>query len=400
MLLTLLLACDGPSTERPADADGDGYAVTDCNDESADAYPGAEEVCDGIDNDCNGEIDEQGGMVVHADADGDGYGDPATSATLCEPGSGWVSNYDDCDDASSENNPDAAEVCDGVDNNCDGTIDEDTAIDASVWYEDFDGDGVGNSDVAVTACDQPSGYVLTDGDCDDADPIDETCSCETLTIAVLPGWGGGYSDSSLAWSSVDSNQSSYGDCVISFVDVAIGFTYGDLVKTGAEVLLIGDVGGGSTSYSAKNLDAISDYLSKGHGGLVLTYAVSYGGYINDDLVEWVGIDPATMTNATTSSSTTMVVLDTAHPLATGLSSKSANMGGYPYSQELTTSWDKALLSGAEIVMESSAQDAFVVAYEDAWRGVWFTWMVEYDSTTASGEQLIYNGLIWSAGYTP
>jgi len=371
--------CDGQTDESTAvdatiwhpDVDGDGYGDDtipltaceapasyiaiggDCNDGRADIGPDAEEICDGLDNNCDGEVDGEdvvGAEVWYPDGDGDGYGDMDNGQSACSQPKGWLSDGSDCNDSDAQINPDGTETCDGtdedcdgtidedtekideycdgVDNNCDGTVDEDTALDASVWYEDFDSDGVGNSDVSLVACEQPSGYVLTDGDCDDADPKNDTCSCDSLTIAVLPGWGGSYTSSSLAWQDVEANQSSYGDCVISFVDVPSGFTYGDLVKTGAEVLLVGDVGGGSISYSSTNLDAISDFLSKGHGGLVLTYAVSYSGYTNDDLVEWVGIDPATMTSSTSSASTIMSVLDTSHPLAIGLSSKNANMGGY------------------------------------------------------------------------
>ena len=93
MLLVLLLACDGEDIDSPMDADGDGYSITDCDDSSADAHPGATEVCDGLDNDCNGEVDEQGGLTLHVDADGDGYADPSISATLCQPGEGWVDNF-------------------------------------------------------------------------------------------------------------------------------------------------------------------------------------------------------------------------------------------------------------------------------------------------------------------
>jgi hypothetical protein len=422
--------CDGQTDESTAvdagiwypDIDGDGFGDEDvpltaceppgsyiavggdCNDGRADISPDAEEVCDGLDNNCDGEADGDdvvGAEVWYPDADGDGYGDMDSGEIACSQPTGWLSDGGDCDDFDAQINPDAAETCDGTDEDCDGTIDEDTALDASLWYEDADGDGVGNDDVAITACDQPSGYVLTGGDCDDIDPKDTSCTCETLTIAVLPGWGSTYNHASLAWPDVETNQSSYGDCVVSFVDVPGNFTYADLVLTGAGVLLVGNVGGGSFTYTSTELDAISDFLSKGHGGLMLTYAVSYSTNTNDDLVEWVGIDPAAMSSSSvTSVNTTMSVLDVAHPLATGLGSKSVSTGGFGHAQALTTSWNKSLLYGADVVMENSAQDAVVVAYDDAWRGVWFTWMIEYSTTTIDGEQMLYNGLIWAAGYEP
>ena len=180
MLLTLLLACEGDGPEPATDADGDGYSITDCDDTSAAAHPGAEEICDGLDNDCNGEIDEQGGLTLHADVDGDGYGDPAVSATLCEPGSGWVGNFDDCDDTSADNHPEADEVCDGVDNNCDGLIDDDDeGLVSGDWSFDSDGDGYGG-DLRAERCSYEEGYVLEGGDCDDKDTtlspgVDEVC---------------------------------------------------------------------------------------------------------------------------------------------------------------------------------------------------------------------------------
>ena len=61
-----------------------------------------------------------------------------------------------------------AEVCDGEDNDCDGTIDED-ATNATAWYADADGDGFGDEEVSVTSCEAPSGMVGNDWDCDDED---------------------------------------------------------------------------------------------------------------------------------------------------------------------------------------------------------------------------------------
>jgi alpha-tubulin suppressor-like RCC1 family protein len=83
-------------------------------------------------------------------------------------GDGFVAAKD-CNDADSAVNPNAVEVCDGIDNNCDGDVDEDSASDAPTWYTDADGDGYGADASASTACTQPDGAIALGGDCDDRD---------------------------------------------------------------------------------------------------------------------------------------------------------------------------------------------------------------------------------------
>ena len=76
----------------------------------------------------------------------------------------------DCDDNNASINPNAQELCDGVDNDCDGDIDGENASDKSTWYADSDGDGFGNADVSQSACSVPDGYTEDSTDCDDSDP--------------------------------------------------------------------------------------------------------------------------------------------------------------------------------------------------------------------------------------
>jgi len=107
------------------DGDGDGYlGPTDCDDDDFAINPSAEELCDGVNNDCDDEIDEDAadGSVWYEDADHDGYGD-ALLGTLCdEPVDGALVGGD-CDDEDSAIFPGAADECgDGVDNDCDGVI--------------------------------------------------------------------------------------------------------------------------------------------------------------------------------------------------------------------------------------------------------------------------------------
>ncbi|WP_158623848.1 MopE-related protein [Corallococcus llansteffanensis] len=174
---------EGAGSTYYRDADGDGYGnpsqtarscsrpsgyvsnSSDCNDSNASIRPGATEVCDSVDNNCNGSVDEGAGSTWYRDADGDGYGNPSQSTLACSKPSGYVSNASDCNDSSSSIRPGAAEVCDSVDNNCNGSVDEGAG---STWYRDADGDGYGNSSQSTVACSQPSGYVSNASDCNDS----------------------------------------------------------------------------------------------------------------------------------------------------------------------------------------------------------------------------------------
>ncbi|MEC7985497.1 MAG: MopE-related protein [Myxococcota bacterium] len=179
---------EGATTTFYADSDEDGYGdpdntaeacelmvgyvtnADDCADNDTQIHPGADEYCDTVDNDCDGDIDELGavdGDVWYQDSDQDGYGNPDATTTACSEPTGYVSNYGDCDDLNNIFNPSATESCDGFDNNCDGQIDEDGALNADTYYADSDGDGYGNPDQTVLSCSNPSGYVSNSDDCND-----------------------------------------------------------------------------------------------------------------------------------------------------------------------------------------------------------------------------------------
>ena len=147
-----------------------GYVLdaTDCDDSDANIYPNATEICDGIDNDCNGTIDDNtSATTFYLDSDSDGYGDAAVSITDCTQPSGYVLDATDCDDSDATIYPNATEICDGIDNDCNGTIDDNTS--ATTFYLDSDSDGYGDAAVSITDCIQPTGYVLDATDCDDSD---------------------------------------------------------------------------------------------------------------------------------------------------------------------------------------------------------------------------------------
>ena len=170
-------ACD-------ADADGDGWTSGDgdCNDDDASIHPGAPEVCDSIDQDCDDQIDEDVLTTFYYDGDGDEFGDSENTAEACEAPADYVEAGGDCDDDDASISPAADEVCDGIDNDCDGVVDDadDSVVDQSTYYLDSDDDGFGDPGVSTEACTRPEGYSDSEDDCDDADaavnPLaDEEC---------------------------------------------------------------------------------------------------------------------------------------------------------------------------------------------------------------------------------
>lgn len=142
----------------------------DCDPNSESVYPGAEElIADGIDQDCDG------GDLCYADGDADGFADQSktqastdldcedtTEASATQPAG-------DCADDNPAIHPEAEEICDGLDNDCDDAIDL-NAVDQGTWYPDVDEDGFGDPEGAFTDCFAPFAYIDDNTDCDDADP--------------------------------------------------------------------------------------------------------------------------------------------------------------------------------------------------------------------------------------
>ncbi len=166
------VALTGATRISDDDLDGDGFSPADgdCDDDNRMTWPGAQELCDGQDNDCDGTVpvdeadeDADGWRICEGDCDDEDQSVRPGRAEICdggkdtdcdgvaqdyldEDGDGWSLCASDCDDAQPLAHPTAEEVCDGIDNDCNGVADD----------IDRDGDGRG-------AC--PGA-----GDCDDTDP--------------------------------------------------------------------------------------------------------------------------------------------------------------------------------------------------------------------------------------
>ena len=190
----LVLAACAPNGEResgPAslaeDRDGDGWAsADDCDDSDPTVSPEAVEACNGIDDDCSGEIDEGLLLSVWPDEDADGWGREGAPALRCDA-SGFATESGDCDDGDPAIHPGAAESCGNqIDDDCDDAIDaeDEDAVGRVVNYEDKDADGYGTGDGSPT-CDDTfvPGTAQEGGDCDDSDPDVNPAARELCTSA-------------------------------------------------------------------------------------------------------------------------------------------------------------------------------------------------------------------------
>ena len=160
-----------PAVSTEACSQPTGYVLdnTDCNDNNAAFKPGATEVCNGIDDNCNGQIDEGLLITYYRDADSDGYGDPLVTTQACSAPSGYVTDNTDCDDTNNQIHPGTTEICNDVDDNCNNAIDEENAPGCIAYYLDMDKDTYG-VDQSKCLCAGSGDYIATrNGDCNDAD---------------------------------------------------------------------------------------------------------------------------------------------------------------------------------------------------------------------------------------
>lgn len=207
--LSAVSACI-PVAQSSDDADGDGYTEYsgECNDQDASIHPEAQERCNGEDDNCNGESDE--GLIAYVwylDRDKDGFGNAATTSSSCAQPAGYVDNADDCDDETTSINPTGTEVCNAVDDDCNGYTDNVS----TTYYVDSDLDGYGNAaePLDIKSCNSPQGYSKSPTDCNDANALIHPAASE------IPGNGidencNGITDEGSLWYQ-DKDQDGFGN---------------------------------------------------------------------------------------------------------------------------------------------------------------------------------------------
>ena len=227
-----------------------GYSETgnDCDDDDATIHPGADETCNGIDDDCDDDRDENpiDPDTFYADGDNDGYGSSAVTAAACDAPAGYVAASGDCNDRNASINPAALEYCGGTDWDCDGAVNEADSVDIASYYEDTDGDGYYGT-YAGAACTAPSGTSFSSTDCDESDAtinpaaddvcndVDDDCDGATDDGNRVPEDYASIQSAVLAASAGER------------VCVAGGTYYEDVDFSGHSVILEGEDGSGSTT---------------------------------------------------------------------------------------------------------------------------------------------------------
>ena len=293
-----------------SDLDADGYtSPDDCDDGNAEIHPDASEVCDGVDNDCDGTIDVGATDAVEywVDGDGDGYG-AGKSELSCTAITGSVDNGDDCDDTRSDVNPAGTEVCDDADTDedCDLLIDgDDDSLDpasAVTLYVDADGDSYGDPENAQASCDNTPGYVADATDCDDtsaaahpgaeeicADGLDNDCDGTSNEC----GWtgelaeadadveitGSAMSEGHFGWdlTSMDVNGDGQTDLVGSTLPAYATYGYaaiftGPLTSTSVDKGATALITGSTTDRFGQNVQGLGDQDGDGYDELLVQAA--------------------------------------------------------------------------------------------------------------------------------
>ncbi|MBC8047760.1 MAG: T9SS type A sorting domain-containing protein [Fimbriimonadaceae bacterium] len=215
-----------------ADADDDGYGNilndslscnipvgyvaegTDCNDANNLINPSATEICNTLDDNCDGNTDE--GLTFttyYLDADADGFGNTTDSIYSCSEFAGYVANNFDCNDADNLINSTTLEICNAVDDNCDGN--EDEGLTFITYFFDADLDGFGNTTDSIYSCSEIAGYVANNLDCNDANNLINPAATEICN--AIDDNCDGNTDEGLTFNTyyLDADADGFGDVLVS-----------------------------------------------------------------------------------------------------------------------------------------------------------------------------------------
>jgi hypothetical protein len=156
------------STIRCAPAPGEVPDGSDCDDNNPERHPGKLEVCDGLDNNCLEGLADEPYQDFYRDDDGDAFGRDEELTKACRRPEDYALDGGDCDDSDRDRHPAAAEICDGIDNNCNDAVDDGLAL--QEMFADVDGDGFGDENAqGIQACLGTPLLAPNNTDCDDTD---------------------------------------------------------------------------------------------------------------------------------------------------------------------------------------------------------------------------------------
>jgi hypothetical protein len=266
------------------DQDVDGFDATaaagdDCDDLDGSVNPSAAEECDGVDQNCDGAVDEGVLNVYYADADGDLYGDAASSVEACDAPLGYSASSTDCDDGVAAVNPGARETCNTTDDDCDGSIDEGLAT--STYYRDADSDGYGDAGYSATSCTIPRGYVADATDCDDGDATSNPGAGE-ISYDTADNDCDGYPDDMLAAS--ESGWTVIGERTTDNIGSGGVYITEDLNGDGDLELVIASGNANAPGYTDIGILAFHDVDTAGLGVTVSGGYLEVYGNSSDDYV--------------------------------------------------------------------------------------------------------------------
>ncbi len=294
------------------DEDQDGVpASEDCDDTDGAVLPGATEICNGKDDDCDGFVDtaDDGltdGELLYRDADGDGFGDPDHPELSCGDDAGLVGDTTDCDDVDADVHPGATEACTTLaDDDCDGEANGEGSDGCIAFYGDLDADGYGGEQTLCLCLAEAPYTELSAEDCDDAvatvhpdaeelcgNGVDDDCDGTaagclyegTLSLEAADARVVGVANSDRAGERLDSRGDLGGDGRGDLVLLAPGHA-----GVGAAALVEGAIGGeldlssvdalriGAAEAPLTDLAVVGDIDGDGYGDVALGSAGAEGG---------------------------------------------------------------------------------------------------------------------------